>query len=149
MWSNACEILKKLEFSRQILEKYSNIKFHENPSNWEQSFSMRTDRQTDMTKLIVTFRNFAQATADTHIKSQNAIQNTILVQFFLSFLVRNFSLKNSSLWIKIDDLSPYNDVLCQKTQFGNIVYGPYTVSCANNASIYSIRERQLLFWLAC
>jgi hypothetical protein len=29
----ACQILMKLEFSGQILEKYSNIKFHENPSN--------------------------------------------------------------------------------------------------------------------
>ena len=26
-----CQILMKLEFSRQIFEKYSNIKFHENP----------------------------------------------------------------------------------------------------------------------
>jgi len=26
------QILKELEFSRQILERYSNIKFHENPS---------------------------------------------------------------------------------------------------------------------
>ena len=24
----------KLEFSQQIFEKYSNIKFHENPSSW-------------------------------------------------------------------------------------------------------------------
>jgi hypothetical protein len=28
-----CQILMKLEFSRQIFEKLSNIKFHENPSN--------------------------------------------------------------------------------------------------------------------
>jgi hypothetical protein len=28
-----CQILIKLEFSRQIFEKYSNIKFGENPSN--------------------------------------------------------------------------------------------------------------------
>ena len=27
----SCQILIKLEFSRQIFEKYSNIKFHENP----------------------------------------------------------------------------------------------------------------------
>jgi len=34
MWSTgyACPILTKLEFSWQIFEKYSNIKFHENPS---------------------------------------------------------------------------------------------------------------------
>jgi hypothetical protein len=29
----SCAILIKLEFSHQILEKYSNIRFHENPSS--------------------------------------------------------------------------------------------------------------------
>ena len=35
MWSTQyfCRILMKLQFSRQILEKYSNIKFQENPSS--------------------------------------------------------------------------------------------------------------------
>jgi len=30
----SCPILMKFEFSRQISEKYSNIKFHEHPSSW-------------------------------------------------------------------------------------------------------------------
>jgi len=47
----------KLEFSRQIFEKYSNIKFHENPSSGSRVF--HADRRTDMTKLTVAFRNFA------------------------------------------------------------------------------------------
>ena len=29
----SCHILKKLEFSPKVFEKYSNIKFHENPSS--------------------------------------------------------------------------------------------------------------------
>jgi hypothetical protein len=29
----SCQILMILEFSQQIFEKYSNIKFHENPSS--------------------------------------------------------------------------------------------------------------------
>ena len=29
----SCPILMKLAYSRQILEKYSNVKFHENPSS--------------------------------------------------------------------------------------------------------------------
>jgi hypothetical protein len=49
----SCPILMTLEFSQQILERSSNIKFHENPC------SMQTDGQVDMTKLIVAFRNFA------------------------------------------------------------------------------------------
>jgi hypothetical protein len=55
----SCEILMKLEFSRQLFEKknYSVIKFFENPS----SESRVVDGRTDMTKLIVAFRNFANA----------------------------------------------------------------------------------------
>jgi hypothetical protein len=54
-----CQILIKYEYSLQILEKYSNMKYHENPSNESRAFPWgRTDRQ--MVKLIVTFRNFAK-----------------------------------------------------------------------------------------
>jgi hypothetical protein len=51
----------KLEFSRQIFEKYSNIKFHENPSNRGRvvPFGRR-----DMTKQTVAFRSFANAPED-------------------------------------------------------------------------------------
>jgi len=53
----------KLEFSRQIFEKYSNIKFNENPSIESRVVPCgRTDgqlgRRTDMTQLIVPLRNF-------------------------------------------------------------------------------------------
>jgi len=38
----------KLEFSRQIFEKYSNIKFHENPSSGSRVVPFgRTERRTD------------------------------------------------------------------------------------------------------
>ena len=53
----------KFEFSRQIFEKFLNIKFHENPSD---VYSMRSDgwtggdRQTDMTKLKVAFLQFCE-----------------------------------------------------------------------------------------
>jgi hypothetical protein len=53
----------KFEFSGQIFEKDS-IKFYENPSSRGRVILCgrpkgRTDRQTDMTELIVAFRNFA------------------------------------------------------------------------------------------
>jgi hypothetical protein len=51
----------KLEFSQQISEKYSNIKFHENLSSGSRVVPCGwTDGQTDiyMTKLIIAFRNF-------------------------------------------------------------------------------------------
>ena len=40
--------LKKLEFSRQIFEKYSNIKFHKNPSSGSRVVPRgQTDRQDE------------------------------------------------------------------------------------------------------
>jgi len=42
------------DFSQQVFEKYSNIKFHENPSSG--SRVVLCDGQTDMTKLTVSFR---------------------------------------------------------------------------------------------
>ena len=68
MWSTsyACQILTKLQFSHRIFEKYSSIKFHENPSSDSWVFPCgQTDRHTEgrtaMTKLIVAFRKFTTA----------------------------------------------------------------------------------------
>jgi hypothetical protein len=52
-------MLIKLEFSRQIVEKSSNIKFHENPSSGCQIVSC--GHKAEKTKLTVAFRNFANA----------------------------------------------------------------------------------------
>jgi len=63
--------LMKLEFSRQSFEKYTNIKFHENPSNGRRVATFgqadrQTDGRTDMAKLIVVFRNFAKSSKNQH-----------------------------------------------------------------------------------
>jgi hypothetical protein len=48
------------EFSRQIFEKYSDIKFNFKKSvQLEPGCSLRTDGRTDVTKLAVAFRNAA------------------------------------------------------------------------------------------
>jgi len=50
------------EFSRHVLEKESNVKYHEKPSSGSRIFLYgRTDGQTDMSKLRAAFRNFANA----------------------------------------------------------------------------------------
>jgi len=59
-----CQIFTKLEFSRPIFEKCSNIKFPENPFIVSRIVPCgetdgQTDRQTYMAKLIVSFRNFS------------------------------------------------------------------------------------------
>ena len=52
--------LMKIEFSQQIFEKYSNIKFNGNLPMGTELFC--ADEQTAaMIKLIVAFRNFANA----------------------------------------------------------------------------------------
>ena len=57
------QILMALEFYRQIFKKYSNIKFHDNPSSGSQ---VVTCRQTDMMKLTVTFCNFVNVLKKLH-----------------------------------------------------------------------------------
>ena len=48
----------KPEFSRQIFEKYSDFQFHENPSGGSPIVPCG---QTDVKKLVVALRNFANA----------------------------------------------------------------------------------------
>ena len=61
----------KSELSRQIFGKNADIKIYENLSRWQPSCSARTggrlmDGQRKMTKLIVAFRNFANAHKNRH-----------------------------------------------------------------------------------
>jgi len=60
----------KLEFFRQIFEKSSNIKFHENPfcgnrvvPGWrmDRQAGRQAEGRIDMTKLLVAFRKFVKA----------------------------------------------------------------------------------------
>jgi hypothetical protein len=58
----SCPILIKLDFSTQFLENSSNFIFHKNPFSWSRVVTCgQTDGRTDMIKLIVVFRNFANA----------------------------------------------------------------------------------------
>jgi hypothetical protein len=59
MWStrHSCQILMKLESSEQIFGPESNIKFYEILLVGAELF--HADRRTDMRKLTVAFRNFA------------------------------------------------------------------------------------------
>jgi hypothetical protein len=63
MYMIFCPILMKIDFSRQILKKYSNIKLHENPSVGAKLLHAKEqlDGRTDTTKRIVVFRNFTNS----------------------------------------------------------------------------------------
>ena len=59
----SCQILIELECTRQIFEKPSYVKFNQNPSSGSRVVPCRQtdgqiDRQTDITELIVGFRNY-------------------------------------------------------------------------------------------
>ena len=59
----------KLELSRRIFDKCSNIKFHENPSSGGRVIPCRqTDKRTDMKKLKVAVRNFANESKNQRVK---------------------------------------------------------------------------------
>jgi hypothetical protein len=51
----------KLEFSRQIFEKYSFYQISWKSAQWQPGCSMRAEGRTGMTKLLVAFRNFPNA----------------------------------------------------------------------------------------
>jgi len=53
---SSCQILMRLEFSHQIIKKYSNINFYENPSSGSRVVPYG---RTDKIALIVAFHNFA------------------------------------------------------------------------------------------
>ena len=74
----SCGFEWKLSF-RDIFEKYSNIKFHENPSDGSLVVPCgQTDTYT--TKLIVVFRNFANAPKSISCELSNAIQSGRLLK---------------------------------------------------------------------
>jgi hypothetical protein len=60
----SCPILMKLEFSRQISGEYSDIEFHNSTSNWSRVVPFG---RTDMTKLRVAFRSFANASKSSNV----------------------------------------------------------------------------------
>jgi hypothetical protein len=88
---DSCQILMTLEFCRKILGKYSNIKFQENSSSGSRVVPCgRTDGQTDLTKLIVTLRNFANAPKNWTI--QQVLHLKILQNVSLLFIYSEASL---------------------------------------------------------
>jgi len=82
------QILIKLEISQQIFEKHSNIKFKENSSSRSRVVPCgQKDRQIDMPKLVVAFRNFANGS--------NKTDEFTMYTLFLLHLIKNLSHRKS------------------------------------------------------
>ena len=77
-----CPILMKLGFSGQIFEKYSNIKFNENPCSGSR---VVTCGREDMMKLIVAFLSFANAPKQETYSSLWCINSPIMRQIYVSY----------------------------------------------------------------
>ena len=77
MWRTrySSQVVITLESSRQVFEKYSNIKFHENPSSGSQVVPCG---RTGITKLTATFRNTANASKT--VRNQIHLRNQFHVR---------------------------------------------------------------------
>jgi len=89
-YRNSCRILTKLEFSRNIFGKYSNTKFHENPSSGSRVFHAdgRTDRLDEAQSLLAIVRSRPESSwqhsqsvsRQTHDPSISRLQGTFETQ---------------------------------------------------------------------
>jgi hypothetical protein len=104
-----CRILMKLEFSRRIVGTVSHIKFHQNSSIESRVVPCgQIDGWTDMTKLIVTFRNFVKfvkhakyikASLQHKIKLQCAVLSSFLnIQILSKTKSPNFHILTFHYW---------------------------------------------------
>jgi hypothetical protein len=87
----------KVEFSRQIFERSSNIKFHEDPSSGSQVIPCgRTDRQTEMIKLILAFRNFVKPPKNGNISQGKEVFEMVTDTPQMQFQVTQFQTRYST-----------------------------------------------------
>jgi hypothetical protein len=71
----------KLQFSRKIFEKYSNMKFQKNPTSGSRVVPCgRSEGQISMMKLIVSFGNFRNASKTLHFFTRSSLM------FHITFL---------------------------------------------------------------
>jgi len=87
MWSTrySCQTFMKLEFSGQIFEKSSNTKCNKNPPILRaELFHVHRHTDGDTTKLIVDFRNFANAPICWHTFWQCLLINNSISPFLIS-----------------------------------------------------------------
>ena len=85
----------KREFSRQIFEESSYIKFHQNPFSGVRVPCGRTGGQTDVTKLVVTFRNSADSS-----KNEWLLWHVLLLYMLLALL-------NFKHWLLTEEMAVY------------------------------------------
>ena len=75
----------KAEFYRQILEKYSNVKFHENPFSGSRGVPCgQTDRHGEANKSLFAILRRRLTTTET-IRKRVGCNNTCMVKFSSSF----------------------------------------------------------------
>ena len=106
-----CLIWMKLEYSWQIFEKYSNIKFHENLSSGSWVVPRgQTEGQTDITNLMVAFRNFANKPKNNSLHINYVIweQDAVLQKNIDSnFSINTWKLLRSlpvKIWLHLRDI---------------------------------------------
>ena len=75
------EFNENQKLSQEILEKYSSVKFHKNPSSGSQVVPCGlTEGQTDITKRIIVFHSFAHRHTHTHLTTDNNLMQVDITQ---------------------------------------------------------------------
>ena len=101
--SYSCQILMKLEFSRQIFEKYSSIKFYENPSSGRRVVTCgRTDRQKQIvafeilrTRIKINFQEWKSSYIYIHYTYIHTYIHTYITTYIHSHIKVKFALERS------------------------------------------------------
>ena len=112
-----------IEFSLQFFEKYSHMTLHRHPSRGSWVFPCgrtngRTNRQSDMTKLIVTFHNFANApkyfTPLQRSLNEKAMPRTVYVHSLTLYAALSPLQCSSAMWCDLQKFSERQ--LCRRHQ---------------------------------
>ena len=118
-----CPILIKLESSQMIFEKSSNIKFRQNPYSGSRVVPYG---RTDLTKLIVAFRNAANAPTKRGVSfRQNCMWNGLVITENRDRVVPVS--KNDTVWIYSGSVDKDPRILnhgCRRRQIGSLILQP-------------------------
>jgi len=135
----SCKILTKLEFSRQIFEKPTYIKFHENPSSGTRVVPCR---RTNRLKLIVTFCGFDNT-------SKNSSWSLFIFNYVLDTSVAMIQTHFSNIYFNIKNFETANPII--RAWIKKEVSAYYAITfykkCLHYTSMHAIRVQLYLAWL--
>jgi hypothetical protein len=143
----ACQILMKVEFSRQTFRQVLKYKISWKSVQWEPSCSMRTD----VTKLKVAFRNFANSPKNTQNATQYIPTRSSAVQIITThaYTIRDADMPSNAFVIIVLDAFAYSQkgpicfvmYVCRSTSISTVTTGRSYVN-SNFGDVYESLSRK-------